>query len=221
MKPKYETGGVHSDMNVPAEKRHYETGSHHVMLNVGVKKMKTWYTVNDGKIDRIMQTDDESPGPEWKEAPNDWYGNHGDKLEWFDGTMCRISDELLVKNGIRKDNRGRVYNINDRNSRLIYSLDEELAEDETKEEPLKDEPYQYFNKQNKKWVVDFVEKEKVEKESKIWEKQVAIEDAERRIQRSIRAKLVGTATEDDKQIFQELNAQIEQLRDEKRSLLSA
>jgi hypothetical protein len=94
--------------------------------------MRTYYTVKDGKVDRIRQAG-KSPDSSWKEATVDWGGNHGDKAEWFDKTMRRISDHELVRQGKRKDKRGKVYNVNDRSLRQIYNLDEDLAKDETKE----------------------------------------------------------------------------------------
>jgi hypothetical protein len=63
--------------------------------------MKTYYTVKDGRVDRIRQAG-ESPASNWKEAPVDWGGNHGDKPDWFDKTMHRITDNELVWQGKRK-----------------------------------------------------------------------------------------------------------------------
>jgi len=47
----------------------------------------------------------------------------------------------------------------------------------------------------------------------------AIKDAESRIQRSLRAKTAGEATEEDEKIFHELNLTIQRLREEERQLL--
>ena len=186
-------------------------------------KMKTWYTEKNGEVDRIRKTNgDKSPGVEWKEAPNDWGGQSGDKVKWFDKTMHRIPDQKLIEEGKRKDNTGRWFNKeNPSETILIYDLDEEPREEFTKEIPMQNEPYQKWDEKKKKWVVDTEKKEQAEKESKIAAKQTAIEDAERRIQRSVRAKLDGTATVDDESYFNKINAEIKKLRKEKQLLLSA
>jgi hypothetical protein len=57
----------------------------------------TWITKKDGRVGRIRQSGkDAAPGPEWEKVPNDWNGNQGDKLEWFDADMRRIPDAELV-----------------------------------------------------------------------------------------------------------------------------
>jgi len=183
--------------------------------------MKTWIIKRDGKILNVAESiNDEKPpfGTGWEEVDNDWRGRKGDPLEWYDATMHRIIDDELVRRGIRKNNKGTVYNINDRTSRQIYDLDEDLRDDETKEEPLQNEAYQYYDKQKKKWVIDTVKKVKAENDGKIAEKQAAIEDAERRIQRSVRAKLSGIATKEDEEYFLKINTEIEKLREDKKQL---
>ena len=181
--------------------------------------MKNWYTVVDGKIDRIKETsDDKSLGPEWMEAPNDWNGHHDDKLEWFDKSMRRIPDPELIKQGKRKDNMGLVYNIHDRSTREIYNLDEELTEDETKESPLENEPYQKFDKQRKKWIVDTERKETIEKESSIAKIDAEIEEIEKKKLRSAMMIMEGTASDEDRKYNKKYNAQLVQLRSKKEKL---
>jgi len=46
-----------------------------------------------------------------------------------------------------------------------------------------------------------------------------IQEAETKIQRSVRAKIAGEATEEDEKIFNETNKAIEKLRQEKRQLI--
>ncbi|MDR0322369.1 MAG: hypothetical protein LBI28_12780 [Treponema sp.] len=179
-----------------------------------------WYTISEGRIDQIQNGNKPVGEGDWEKAPDGWKGNHGDKVEWFDKDMQRISDDELIKQGKRVDNRGRVFNVNDRSNRLIHNLDDELREDETKEPPIENETFQFFDKTKKKWVVDTEKKEVAEKEQRIAEKQSAIEDAERRIQRSTIAKLAGIATSEDEQIFSDISAEITRLREEK-LLLSA
>jgi len=47
-----------------------------------------------------------------------------------------------------------------------------------------------------------------------------IQEAENKIQRSVRAKIAGEATEEDERIFNETNKAIERLRQEKRQLIA-
>jgi hypothetical protein len=183
--------------------------------------MKTFITTLDGKVDQIIQTaGDDSPGNEWIEVAFNFLGRRGDKYpDWFkDGQ--RVLDDELVAQGKRIDSRGKLYKKDaSSETRNIYSLDEEAGEDWTREPPLENEPCQKFDRQKNKWVVDIAEKEKAEKENVISKIQSNIEDAERRIQRSTRAKLIGNATMEDEQYFTELGTEIDRLREEKRELL--
>jgi hypothetical protein len=146
--------------------------------------MKTWYTKKKDdlgvlRIDRVQKTDDDKhPVPadkEWFEAPNDWGGNPNDALTWFDKNMYRITDEELVKQGKRKDNRNKQWFKKDNPSetKLIYSLDEEAGDDFTDLKPLQgeDAPYQFWNETKNKWDVDKIKKN-------IGEKQKALNEIE-------------------------------------------
>jgi len=174
--------------------------------------MKTWITIKDGRVNDIVTTpDDNQPsfGSGWKEVPNDWRGNHGDKSEWLDKDMRRIPDQELVKQGIRKDNRGRVFSTKDRSSRIIHHLDEPLGEDETKEAPLENEAFQVFDKVEKKWVIDEAKKELSEKEGELAQLKAQIDDAERRTLRPLRAKEMGRATPEDLTVLNRYDSLIE------------
>ena len=61
--------------------------------------------------------------------------------------------------------------------------------------------------------------ERGEKEAELFTLENAIKNAEQKIQRSVRAKLAGTADENDEKTFNELSAEIECLREEKRQVL--
>ena len=65
-----------------------------------------------------------------------------------------------------------------------------------------------------------MKKDKAEKDKTVAEKQAAIDEAEHRTQRSTRAKLDGTATEEDERYYREINAEIGRLREEKRKVFS-
>jgi len=131
--------------------------------------MKTWFTIIDGRIDRIQIGEAPAGEGEWHSAAADLEINHGDKVEWFDEAMNRISEAELVRQGKRVDNRGKVYNTNDQSTRTIYDLDDPLGEDETKEPPIENEPFQLFDKTKAKWVVDIKKKNRAEKENVLTE----------------------------------------------------
>jgi hypothetical protein len=184
--------------------------------------MITWITKKNDCIDRIRQThDDVSLGPEWEKVPNNFGGNHGDKLDWFDSAMRRIPDTTLIEMERRKDNRGRWFNKNTMEQRIIYGLDEEIDSSWTKEQPLTDEPYQKWDETSGSWVIDIIVKETAKKEQDIAEKRAAIQDAEQRIQRSLIAREAGIATEDDELYFSQINTEILSLREELRQLIAA
>jgi hypothetical protein len=134
--------------------------------------------------------------------------------------MRRLPDAELVKRGIRKDCRGDWYGKETGEKKLVYGLDEEPGDGWTREAPLEYELYQKWDEDSGSWVVDTDAKEKAEKEKRIAGKKAAIEEAERRIQRSARAKLDGTAGEDDEEYYRKLSGEIEALREELRELIA-
>jgi len=138
------------------------------------------------------------------ELPQNFKGGIGVKREWFDDKLMPIPEDKLIASGIRKDNRGKVYNINDGSTRVIQRLDEDLRDDETKETPLENEPHQKFDKHKKKWVVDIEKKEQFEKEKVTTEKRQRLSVIESRLDtidvRRLRPKeaiIEGTATDED------------------------
>jgi hypothetical protein len=182
--------------------------------------MYTWITKRGGRVDCICQTlEDGPPGPEeWEKVPNDWNGNPEDRLEWYDADMRRIPDAELVKQGKRKDCRGEWYGKETGERKLVYNMDEEPGGGWTREAPLEYEPYQKWDEDSGSWVVDTGAKEKAGKEKQVAGKKAAIEEAERRIQRSMRAKLDGTAGEGDEEYYRKISGEIEALREELREL---
>lgn len=175
--------------------------------------MKVWYTVKDGKIDRVQAGESPAGEADWKEAPEDWDGTSGDKLEWFDKNMRRISDNELVEQGKRKNKRGRWYNKETIETKLIYDMDEDIDENSwTKDAPIESEPYQKFDRQKNKWIVDTEKKEKAEKENRLGRLKSEIEDAERRQIRPMKAIIRNEATEDDTENFNKYEDIIKKLR---------
>jgi len=170
---------------------------------------KTFITWKDDKVNNIQQGKTPVGEGPWTEVPNNWNGRHGDKREWFDETMHRIPDQELVRRGIRINNKGRVYNINDMSSRIIDAYDKPLKENETKEAPLENEAYQKFDQQTKKWVVDIEKKELAEEQAAISQIQAQIEENERKMLPLIIAQNRGRATVDDLAKLNELDDLIE------------
>ena len=174
--------------------------------------MKTFFTVEDGVIGKVQQTNGETPAGQdnWREGPNDLYMYVGQKIEWFDENMNRIPDDELIKQGKRKDNRGKWYNKNSiSDTKLIYNMDEDAGDDWTQEAPLENEPHQEFDKKLNKWVVNEKKKERAEKETAVSEIQAEITTAEQRIIRPMRAINAGRATKYDKEVFEKYDALIE------------
>ena len=188
-----------------------------------------FFTQKNNKVDRIkdMAT---HPGEGWSEAPDDWGGYHGLDLEWLDKDYRLIPEHELIKQGKRKDNRGKWYH-KDKigETKLIQDLDVEAGEDYTKEAPLENEPFQNFDRKKNKWVVDEKKKERAEKEAELAKIQSEIDDAERRLIRSMRAEKAGRTTERDDEEFnkwdslieEELRPQYNKVEDELKKLKSA
>jgi len=177
----------------------------------------TWIIEKDGRVYRVRQVPgDKSPGPEWRQVPNDWRGNPEDDLAWFDEDGYRIPDTVLIKEGKRTDNRGRwYYKEKIGETTLVYNVDDPGPGDEwTKEEPLKDEPHQKWDPEKNIFIIDEEKKEKAEKEQRIAEKKNAIQTTEQKILRSLIAKEGGRATNEDEQYFVKYSTEIETLRNE-------
>ena len=147
-------------------------------------------------------------GQDWQEVPDDWHGTQGDKRKWFEADMRSIPDHDLVTQGKRTDNRGRVYNTENRSeTRDINEYDQDVPEGYTQESPIPDEAYQKFDKAKNKWVVETEKKELAEKEAELAEVQSEIEEAEQKTIRHLRAMKQGR--EDDSTKFNEYDSLIE------------
>jgi len=191
---------------------------------------KIFYTKKDGKIDRIQTGDAPVGDADWNEAPDNWNGEVGDDLTWFDSEMNRIPDLELVQRGIRTDKTGCWYN-KDKigKTKQIYNLDEDPGEDYTNKAPLENEPYQLFDREADDWVIDTKKKVRAEKDAEIGAIKAQIEKAERKIIRPLRAIQMNRATNDDLDKFNECDTLIEttlrpelnRLEMEKAELLSA
>jgi len=170
---------------------------------------KKFITVKDGRVfDIITGAKPVGEGP-FIEVPADCHCSHGDKYpDFFDESMKRIPDMELVKRGTRKDNRGVVYNTNDKNSRIIYDLDEELQADETKIAP-QNERFETFDKKENKWIIDKEAKKLAEEEAAVWRIQAEIAETEKEMLPLIIAQNRGRATSADLEKIDQLDALIE------------
>jgi hypothetical protein len=184
---------------------------------------KTWYTIKDGKIDRVQPTrEGEKPVPEhlnWKLSPTNNVLHPETPLERYDENMRYLTDEEWLKKQGRKDPRGRWHNKETRDTKLVYSLEETVDEKEwTREAPLENEPYQYFDEKKKKWVVDTEKKEAAEKENELAAKKAEIAAAEQKRLRSVLAIIDNAADDEDLKINEEYKEKILALREEIQTL---
>ena len=156
----------------------------------------------------------------WQEVPPGFNGSIGDKWpDWFDDNKRRIPDAELVRRGERKDNTGRWYHKEKiGETKLIHALDEEIGDDWTREEPLKNEPYQKWDNKKNKFIVDEEKKQRFEKESALADLKFQIVEIEKKTQRPLRAKIMGRATKKDEEKLQDYESEIERLRLEVNSL---
>jgi hypothetical protein len=116
---------------------------------------KTWYTVKDGKIDRVqIARENESPVPanlDWKQSPSNNVIHPETPVERYDANMRYLTDEEWLKKQGRKDPRGRWYNKETRESEMVYDINKIVDEKQwTQETPLDNEPHQKFDDTNLK-----------------------------------------------------------------------
>ena len=171
--------------------------------------MKTFITIKDGRIDDIRQQN-QSPGENWKEVPENFDGSHGDKVEWFNNWR-KMSDDELANRGFIINDKGVWYNKETREEKPIreygIEIDKTLF---TLEKPIENEPFQLWDEQENKWVVDTENKERANKESRLAKVQMEIEDTEKKMIRSMRAIMKNRATENDTNKFDEYDTLIEE-----------
>ena len=180
-----------------------------------MSKYTTWITEKDKKVDRVIQvSENKFPGSGWRQVPNDWAGNHGDNLSWFDNSGYRIPDYQLIKEGIIIDNRGKWYHKEKiGESRQVYKLGDDAPGNEwTRGEPIKNESFQRWDDNKKKFVIDEEKKEETEKEQNISEIKNTIQITEQKILRSIISKVGGKATTEDEKYFETFSEEIKALR---------
>ena len=153
--------------------------------------MQTWYKEKNGRVNDVCQTSDNKKptGDDWKKSPNNnLYQHSGILLSWFDKNMNLMTDDVLVKKGLREDHRGEYFNIeNPSDVEYVMELDKEPSENRTKEKPIENESFQKFDKAKNKWVVDTVRKERFEKESEYNAVSIKIKNTEEQLIRPLRS----------------------------------
>jgi hypothetical protein len=179
---------------------------------------KTWYTVKDGKIDRVQITrENEKPLPEdkdWILSPTNNELHEETPIERYDENMRYLTDEEWLKKQSRKDLRGRWYS-KDKigETMLIYGIEETVDETEwTQIAPLENEPHHKFDKAKNKWVADEQKKERAEKERRLGKLKSEIENAEQKQIRPMKAIMKNEATEYDTDTFNKYEEIIQELR---------
>jgi len=154
--------------------------------------MKTFFKIVNGFV-QVCQCDDKMDAPQgWTATENhDIYKYNGRKREWFEISGSNISvieESERIKRGIQFDKRGTYYNKENREEKKITVLDEDIDEEIfTKEVPIENEPFQFFDKQKNTWVIDSDKKELAEKQGEVNKIKYQITDAESRIGRSMRS----------------------------------
>jgi len=178
----------------------------------------TWFTIQNGKVAGISKSNNPRDAPPGAiQVPDDHGGFPGDKVSWFTKDWHRVPDELLVKQGVRKDRRGVWFSTKKKgDSKTIYVLDEEPGDDFTRENPGE---YDVWDSVQKTWVQDNRAKESSDSERELAVIDGTLDTLERKILRSLLAKQAGTATVEDEQYFNEYYTAITKAQAERKSLL--
>jgi len=119
-----------------------------------VTKIPKWISILDGIVVDVHIS--KTAQPDMLQVP--WNSNVlvGEKIEWYDENYMRISDNVLIEQGIRFDNRGLYWYTNNwRKTVTIRNLDEIIPKGVTKDKPIDNEPNVWLND---KWEIDEMEK---------------------------------------------------------------
>ena len=118
-------------------------------------RSRKWIEINNNILSNIIISNSDQSFF-MTEVP--WNSNvkKGENVKWYDSNWMRIPDTVLVKKGIRIDNRGVYWYVNDyRKTLLIIHFDIEVPKDVTTKEPIPNEPNVWLNG---KWEIDEMEK---------------------------------------------------------------
>jgi len=184
-----------------------------------MQKSITWYK-DDGKIitDVTITKEGEKPeGEGWKQSLVKNITAET-SLNWYEiekGTILRkLSNEEYLKKQGKEDPRGVWYDKQrEKSDIMIYNIDSSPpGDDYTKIPPILDEPYQFFDEKNKKWVADQEKKILPNKKGELGRLKSEIEEAERKQYRSMKALALKKDIKADRDKFDEYEAIIEELR---------
>ncbi|MDR1838691.1 MAG: hypothetical protein LBQ93_03780 [Treponema sp.] len=122
-------------------------------------KMSKWITVKDGIVAEIHSS--KTVQPDMTETPWNSGVKLGEKINWYDENFKRISNDELVKTGIRTDNRGTYYSKNDfRKTFVIRDLDIKIPDNVTNLKPIENEPCIW---NGETWIIDEEAKAEIER----------------------------------------------------------
>jgi hypothetical protein len=181
---------------------------------------KTYYTkvIDEVGIERIgdVEYGDHYPEREgdWLEAPNDWGGNKGEMLAWFDDAMRRIPDATLAEQGKRIDNIGLWYNKETRETKMIRDYGIPIGDEYTRSPPLQNELFQKWDEDADCFIVDTEKKDRAEKESELADLMTQVSELERKALRPLREKELGIEVEKSAKKILGFQGKIERLRPE-------
>lgn len=183
-------------------------------------KYFTFAQVLDGEIKNVLQkhSDEEPDGEGWELVPNDFTGCPGEKIDRFDSvTKRRYTDAELVDQGKMIDKRGRWYNKETREEKIIRELDEDVDEDEfTRAAPIEGESYQLFD--GSQWIVDEEKKEIAEAETELFQVKSQVKELEDNALKKFMNLQLGIDTEENEQYLEEYKSEIVSLRSQVTSL---
>lgn len=108
-------------------------------------------------------------GKQFKKISSNFTGCIGKPADWFDWNNkgIRISDEMLIKKGLRADFRGTYYSTQTKEKHKIEELDIKPNNDWTSLKPDINNPFQSWIEEKNTWVIDKIKQQKSELETMI------------------------------------------------------
>jgi len=186
-------------------------------------KSVTWITKKNGKVGKVQaMREGDKPVPENLE----WYKSFvphvtpEENLDWYNvdaegNLVSKLSNEEYLKKQGREDPRTEYYDKERKlPNKIIYGIDSLPPEGFTKEPPIPDEPFQFFDEKKKKFVVDTEKKERAEKERRLAELKGQANALDLEALRPQREKELGIDVEESEIRIRKVQTEIEKLRPE-------
>jgi len=171
--------------------------------------MKYILLSNEGKVEGEAVGD--NPGDEWIEVPD--YVQMGDWIKHYDDDWNPIPIEKLIVDGIIIDKRGRWFNTENPNEyKDIDNFDIEPPANYTKETPIKNEMFQFFDRVINKWVEDTEKKARNEKEKALGEALNEADRYEKLCNRPVREIRMGIDVDNNLKYLTDYQAEIDKLK---------